>query len=86
MDKLVIANIADRPTRAAASVFGVAIGIASSLALGRVFSSVVEGVGAADPITLGVVGVVLIVVSALASYLPARRATKVDPVIALRNQ
>ncbi len=63
---------------------GVAIGLAGALALTRVMTSLLYGVSATDPMTFGVVAGLLVAVSVLASYIPARRATKVDPMIALR--
>ena len=65
---------------------GIAIGIAGSLALTSFMSSMLYGVHARDPLTLAVVCVGLAAVALLASYIPARRATKVDPMIALRYE
>jgi putative ABC transport system permease protein len=64
---------------------GVAIGLAGSLALSRVFESVVFGIAATDPLTYTGVGIVLMAAVALASLLPARRASRISPVQALRE-
>jgi predicted permease len=68
------------------SAWGAGIGLAASLALGRVIASFLFGVGATDPLTLAIVALSLLAVAALASYLPARRASRLDPVLAIRNE
>jgi predicted permease len=64
---------------------GVAIGLAVSLALGRVVAGMLYGVGASDPLSIGAAAVVLMGVASLACYLPARSASKLDPLVALRE-
>ena len=70
----------------AMSVMGIIGGMAGALALTRWMSSLLFGVTPMDSITYGVVSVVLIVASALATYVPARRATHVDPIDSLRAE
>ncbi|HEX6964630.1 MAG TPA: ABC transporter permease [Gemmatimonadaceae bacterium] len=65
---------------------GLVIGVAGALGAARLITHLLFGVSATDPITFVGVAVVLAAVAALASYLPARRATKVDPIIALRAE
>jgi len=65
---------------------GIVLGLAASVALTRVVNSYLVGVSATDPVTFAGVSLVLLGVSALASYLPARRATTIDPVRALREE
>jgi putative ABC transport system permease protein len=65
---------------------GLVVGIASSIALARLLQGMLFGVGASDLRVLVTVMFVLIAVTTLASYIPARRATKVDPIIALRYE
>jgi putative ABC transport system permease protein len=65
---------------------GLAIGIAAALALGRVVSGLLYGVGPADPATLLAVALFLAAVATLATYLPARRATRTDPMVALKSE
>jgi len=65
---------------------GAAIGLAAAAGLTRLMSSLLFGVAAFDPVTYALVAAVLIAAAALASYFPARRATTVDPVQALRAE
>ena len=64
---------------------GVAFGLAGSLFLARIMAGVLFGVGGADPITFAGVSITLAAVTALALYLPARWATRVNPVVVARR-
>ncbi|AGY60429.1 ABC transporter permease [Gloeobacter kilaueensis] len=65
---------------------GVAIGLAGGLVGLQLLSSLLFGIGASDPITFGAVAMLLVLVALVACYLPARRATRIDPAIALRYE
>lgn len=65
---------------------GLAVGIAGAFALTRLLSSLLFGVGAHDPLTLAGVGIMLATIALAASYVPARRAATVDPMICLRQE
>jgi putative ABC transport system permease protein len=68
------------------AMIGTLIGAAAAFALTRLMSSLLFGVAASDPLTFVVVMFLLPAVALLACYLPARRATRIDPLIALRHE
>ena len=70
----------------ALAITGVVLGLAGAVALTRLMSSMVYGVETTDPLTYGGVALVLVGVAGLASYLPARRATQVSPLVALQSE
>lgn len=65
---------------------GIAVGVPASMVLAKILQNRVWGIKSADPLTLVAVSLLLTVVGLAACYFPARRATKVDPMIALRNE
>lgn len=70
----------------AVTLVGLAIGLGASVAAARVMQSMLFGITAVDPVTFAAVGVLLGLIALGASYLPALRATRVDPMIALRSE
>jgi predicted permease len=68
------------------AVIGAGIGLAGALALSRLISSLLYGVAPDDPLTLGAVTVTLLVIAAIASWVPAMRAARIDPIEALRAE
>jgi putative ABC transport system permease protein len=71
---------------AALSAIGLGIGLIAAFALTRLMTGLLFGVGATDPLTFGLIALLLMIVTILACYLPARRAIRIAPVIALRYE
>jgi len=65
---------------------GLTLGFVVSLGMARLLESILFGVAPRDPLTIAIVAAVLAAVAAAACFVPARRATKVDPIVALRHQ
>jgi putative ABC transport system permease protein len=67
-------------------LLGIGVGLAGALALSRALTNFLYNTPASDPLTFGVVSLLLAGIAGLAVYVPARRATKVDPIVALRYE
>jgi len=65
---------------------GIGIGLVGAFAAARALSAFLFGVGASDPLTFSGVALLLLVVAVAASYIPSRRAMRVDPMVALRAE
>ena len=67
------------------ALIGAVVGVLAALIVSRLIATLLYGVRPADPLTFGAVAILFLFVALLACYLPARRATKVDPMVALRE-
>jgi len=67
-------------------VIGIAFGVAAAMAATRLLESLLFGVTGTDPIAIGSAAIVLVLAALLASFIPARRAARVDPMVALRQE
>jgi len=68
------------------TITGIAVGLVLAALSARIVASAIYGISPLDPVTYGAVGLLLVTVALAASYVPARRATKVDPMVALRYE
>ena len=68
------------------ALIGMALGIAGALAMGRLLSSLIYGVKTSDPITFALTAALLALIALFANVIPAYRAAKVDPMVALRYE
>jgi putative ABC transport system permease protein len=68
------------------SLAGLLLGLGGALSLTRMMKTLLFGISATDPLTFAVIALLLMVVALMACWLPARRATKVDPMIVLRSE
>jgi putative ABC transport system permease protein len=68
------------------AVAGVALGLAGALVVGRFMQSLLFGIKGTDPLTFASIALLLGLVALVASYVPARRAARIDPMLALRNE
>lgn len=82
--RTVLAMVLGRAVRLAAA--GIALGSAGALVAARAMKGLLFGVSSADPATFAAVALMLLLVTVIASYIPARRAARVDPIIALRRE
>jgi ABC-type antimicrobial peptide transport system permease subunit len=80
----VIGRVLGQAVRLAA--LGAGIGVAAALALTRLMQGLLVGVAASDPRVLGVGAFVMLAAAGAAAFLPARRASSVDPIVVLRNE
>ena len=67
------------------ALLGIGLGLGAALLAGSALASLLYGIAPGDPVTMASAGVVLLVVATAASFLPARRAARVDPMVALRS-
>jgi len=67
-------------------ITGVALGVPAALVSAKILRSLLFGLTPTDPVTIGVMSLLMLGIAALAGYLPARRAARVDPMVALRHE
>jgi ABC-type antimicrobial peptide transport system permease subunit len=68
------------------TLFGIAVGLVGAVVLSRVMADYVYGITSTDPLTFAGACLTLMIVALLASYIPAQRAARMNPMLALRNE